>query len=259
MAKIDKKNSAFTVKFSDEEASALGIQPDTEFELIEAKKGIWLMTELEENEVSAEKEKAPEINQSTAVKPGTLDEKEQKIIGLIKKLDLKDLVEGVFEQKLNNEEKEKLKKMIEEKKIVKFKLNESYKKPIYRLAEVQPITFENNEKEIGEFTLEKDGFLVVKNEMRAKMLSEELKERIKNGEIKGTRAFSGEFYIILSELLDNARERVIKEIKKTGKDTIEALSEKAGLTQTLVKIAMEFLKEEGQIIEKKKGEYQYIE
>ena len=82
---------------------------------------------------------------------------------------------------------------------------------------------------------------------------------VKNGEIKGTRAFSGEFYIILNELLEKIREKILKEIKTVKKIDIQKLSEKTKFTKTLIKITMEFLKEEGKIIEKKKNEYKYIE
>ena len=42
-----------------------------------------------------------------------------------------------------------------------------------------------------------------KTEFAAQNLSLQLSEKIKNGEVRGTRAFSGEFFIIDSSLFDN--------------------------------------------------------
>ncbi len=254
----------FTLRFSVEEASRLGLDASKEYSLSRARDGVWVLVEgkkLLENQEEAEgkSEKKETANKAgTFGKTGSIDAAEQKIIGMVKKLDLRELVEGVFEKSLNDAEKKKLSEMVSSGKVLKFKLNPSYKKPVYRLAEQPPIKFENREKPIEGFTLENDGFLVVKNELRAKSLSEELRDRIKAGEIKGTRSFSGEFFIIRSDLLDTAIEKVLKEIK-AGSRALSQISSKTSLTPTLVRIAAEFLKEEGQLIEKKKEIYQYIE
>ena len=248
---ITKKNNGFAIIFSEAEAKQLGIDHKKEHELSKAKDGIWILTEGQAKKNPAIPEKKKETT--------PIDEAEQKIIGLLKKFSLSERVEGSFEKQLSKDELKKFSEMISQNKIEKFKLNESYKKAVYKLAEENPNKFDNDEKPFHEFTLENDGFLVVKNENRAKELSEQLKEKIKEGEIKGTRNFNGEFYVISTDFLENAEEKVLKELKGKMNENIEQLSAATGLTQTLCKIAIEFLKEEGQVIERRKKQYQYIE
>lgn len=250
MVKIIPKGSAFMLSFSYEECGTLGLKAGCEYELSKARDGLWVLVE------TAAKKQEPKIQ---------VDDTEQKIIGMLRKLPPRDRMEGWFEKKLTEEERKKFSEMLTNGAVVKFKSSEVFRKALYvpgkhtAKTRAPEKSFENKEKPFPDFTLEKDGFVVVKNEMRAKALSEELRDRIKAGEIKGTRAFTGEFYIVLSDLLESAEEKVIKEMKAAKKYELSALSAKIGLTETLVKIAMEFLKEEGQIIEKKKDSYQYIE
>ncbi|MCR4335972.1 MAG: hypothetical protein NUV57_05575 [archaeon] len=239
MVKIQDKGEKFILSFSDEETKNLKLKSNIDYELTKAKDGLWVLIEGNENNI--------------------IDDTEQKIIGLLKKLSLSERVEGAFEKNLNPEGLAKFNQLIKDGKIEKFKLNESYKKAVYQLPEQEEKSYDNNEKEIQDYTLEKDGFLVVKNEQRAKALSNELQEQIKEGKIKGTRAFTGEFYIIESELLNSAEQKALKELKSQKNSDLNNLSKNTKLTNTLLRIALEFLKEEGQVIEKKKDHYQYIE
>ncbi|MCR4369083.1 MAG: hypothetical protein NUV67_04220 [archaeon] len=245
MVKALGKGAELRLVFDEAEALELGFDSSKEYALVKAKQGIWILTEEQRQQALAKKE--PEI-----------DEMEQKIIGLLNKLSLSERVEGSFEAKLSPEGKKKLEEMVGTGKIEKFKLNESYKKAVYQVPE-KKLNFENTEKPFHEFTLEDDGFVVVKNEQRAKALSDQYKDRIKDGEIKGTRAFTGEFYIANSELLEAAQQKTLRELKEKKHAGLTLLAGATHLTPTLIRIAIEFLKEEGQVIEKKKDDYQYIE
>ena len=238
MVQAQKKDKEILLNFSNEESKAIGLDPKKEYSLAKASNGIWVMVEGKEKKSS--------------------EDLEQKIIGMIKTASLSDRVEGAFEKKLKSTELSKFNEMVSQNRIEKFKLNESYKKAVYQLP-VKAVKFENKEKPFQEFTIETDGFVVVKNEARAKQLSNELRAQIKGGEIKGTRSFSGEFFIINTELLQSSENKVLKELKESKNIDLDDLSSKTGLTKTLSKIAVEFLKEEGQLLEKTSGNYQYIE
>ncbi len=242
MVKAIKKENEFSLEFTEQEAQALGLNHKKEYLLAKARQGTWVMAE------------GAEI---TAVLQ--VDETEQRILGSIKKLELRDLVEGIFEKKLKPDELKKFGEMLKSGKVEKFKLNESYKKAVYRAKEQEKNQFENTEKPFQEYTLENDGFVIAKNENRAKELSNELRDRIKEGEIRGTRSFTGEFYIIKSDLLHSTEEKILTEMKKKKKADINELEKATGATKTLCKIAVEFLKEDGQMIEKTSEKYQYIE
>jgi len=239
MVKAVKEGNTTYITFSDTEANSLGLNPANEYELAKAKEGIWILTEGKEKPM--------------------IDDAEQKIMSHLKKLSLSERVEGNFEKKLTPDELKKFEEMLKQNKIEKFKLNKNYKKAVYQLAGQGQKKYENKEKPFAEYTLEKDGFVVVKNEQRAKALSNEFKGQIKEGKIKGTRAFTGEFYIIENELLESAEEKVLDELKKLKTSHLSNLNKNTKLTNTLIRIALEFLKEDGQVIEKKKDHYQYIE
>jgi len=239
MVQIQDKGKKFILSFSDEETKNLKLNKNRNYELTKARDGLWILIEANENSI--------------------IDDAEQKIIGLLTKLSLSERVEGTFEKNLNPEGLVKFNQLLKDRKIEKFKLNDSYKKAVYQLAGQSKKNYDNKEKEIQDYTLEKDGFLVVKNEQRAKALSNELQEQIKEGKIKGTRAFTGEFYIIESELLNSVEKKALKELKAQKTSDLNTLSKNTKLTNTILRIAFEFLKEDGQVIEKKKDHYQYIE
>ena len=184
---------------------------------------------------------------------------------MLRKLPPRDRMETWFEKKLSSSERKKFEEMLQKGTVRKFKSSEVFRKALYIVPKAivsqksAEKKFDNVERPFHEFTLEKDGFLVVKNEERAKALSEELREKIKGGEIKGTRAFTGEFYIIHTNLLESTEGKILGELKKEKNMHLADISKAIGLTPTLSRIGLEFLKEDGQVIEKRKDNYQYID
>lgn len=244
MAVINGRELARAI--SDADFRLLELRAEKEFDLVKIKSGVWVLSERE-----------------TRVFP-QIDETEQKIIGLLRKKNLKERVEGVFEKSLKEAELEKFKQLLKQGKIVRFKLSPSYKKAIYKLPEdlskKKPMAKELVDKEnIEEYSLERNGFLVVRNEERARKISEELKERIKNNEIKGTKSFDGSFYIIEADLLNLLKEKACAVLAEKKNCTVQELAKALGIGVTPVKIACEFLKEDGLAFEKKKEMICYIE
>ncbi|HZX34405.1 MAG TPA: hypothetical protein VFF09_03415 [archaeon] len=247
MVEVSRDGKGFRLVFTEQESSKLGFKPEKEYEMAQAINGIWVIVE--------GKEKAS----GAAAVAAKIDVVGQKIAGMLKQLPLKERVEGIFEKSLKPEEAKKFSEMLSKGKVEKFKLNEKYRKAVYRFMEEPETKFENNEKPFEDFNLEKDGFLVVKNELRAKALSAELENKIKDGKVRGTRAFTGEFYIIYSALLESSMEKVLAEMKKSRAATLASIAQNTKLTPTLARITLEFLKEEGQAMERKKDSFQYIE
>ncbi len=81
LAQLDGKK--LVLELTENEEQELELDPNAEFEIIKAKKGVWVLFE------------------STKKSPPKIDETEQKIIGLLKKRDLKEKVEGQFEKLLS--------------------------------------------------------------------------------------------------------------------------------------------------------------
>ncbi|VVC00729.1 Uncharacterised protein [uncultured archaeon] len=292
MAEISRRDNRTIVVFSERESSESGLRPATEYSLSIVRDGIWILTEGRQAQNGAAKDTGAkpaaagpqETGQKTSHETGpgngqvnsqgqaqgqkgAIDEAEQKIIGMLRKLPPRDRMEGWFEKKLGEQENRKFAEMLSQGKVIRFKSSEVFRKALYTLPRVPQgqaqkspeKNFANAERPFHEYTIDKDGFVVVKNEERARHLSDELREKIKGGEIKGTRAFTGEFFIIRTDLLETSEGKALEELKKAKEGTLQEISKSTGLTPTLCRIALEFLKEDGQLIEKRKENYQYIE
>ena len=198
-----------------------------------------------------------------------LIEEQEKVIGLIKKARMSDLVEGKFEQQLSNKEKKALLELVVCGKVFVFKLNDSYKKGIYRVkdeeeSEKPPRTkkesenFNAEKKLIPDYTLEKDGFFATTNNERAKILSSEHKEEIEKKELKGIKSFEGVYYLIDNEMLEEYTAKTLHYFEEKNETTLLELAKGLDISSELAKIVCEFLKEDGELLEKTKGNYKFI-
>ncbi|MBT7241456.1 MAG: hypothetical protein HN878_03125 [Candidatus Diapherotrites archaeon] len=199
-----------------------------------------------------------------------LIEEQQKVIGLIKKTRMSDLVEGKFEQQLGDKEKRALLELVSSEKVFVFKLNDSYKKGIYRVKDEEgnektkkrgkreSENFDAEKKALPDYTLETDGFIATTNNERAKILSGEHKEDIEKGELKGLKSFDGIYYLIENDLLEKYMSAVLNSFEKKHETTLIELTKEINVSEELVRIVCEFLKEDGELLEKTKGQYTYI-
>jgi len=226
MAKFNKN----ALIFSENELKELNFDLTKELEVIKAKKGIYLMLEKEAQQTN---------------------ELDQKIFSLLKTKPLKEKVEGKFEKLLTKEELQRFNELIKEGTIIKFKLSKKYAKAIYKLKK------ELEEKNEKNFALEKDDFQVIENSEEAKNFSQKREKEIKEGKILGIKGFDGKYYIIKKELFLAGKEKILKELKE-GIKSLQDLSIKTKMNESLVKGICELLKEEGEIMEKRKGIYAYI-
>lgn len=254
---IDKK-----VALSSEELKLLG--EEKEYELIPNQKGVFLL--IEKQVIAKNDEKQVCVNvpaHEELINP--IEEEKQQLIGLIRKGKLSELVEGKFEEKLTEEQKKILKKLIKEGEIFIFKLNESYKKGVYRLKEETKTScskesknFNATEKKFEDYNLEEDGFLIIKNTDKARAISYEYEGQIKEGMLKGIRTFDGNYYLIENDLLEEGLLKIINAFKEKKSLNLEELAQKINYSKILSKIICEFLKEEGELLEKRKEQYAYI-
>jgi len=254
MAKVDKEK----MLLSGEEIKLL--EHGKEYDLIPNQPGVFLLIDkgllgkIEGKEV--------------CVTVPALDDEKQEVIGLIKKGRLSDLVEGKFEGTLNDQQKNVLLELVATGKVFVFKLNETYKKGVYRVKDDENQNKERElkesenplakEKPIEEYSIEKDGFLVTKNMDRAKQISQQYEPLIRQGALKGIKSFDGNYYLLQTDLLDTYINKVIIALNNEQTQTLEELAKNISASQTLTKIICEFLKEEGELLERKKGQYTYI-
>ncbi len=203
----------------------------------------------------------------------------KKIISILQDKDLsfKERVEGNFEDLLKKEDLEIFKEMLKDKEIITFKQSEKYKKAIYVVNEkYSPVAVENKPvlenksiqetkaKVLGNTTEEnadliikefiKKKYVIIKTQLAADKFSKDFYIKFKNNEIKGMKSFEGSFYVVDVKLYEKTRERILSSNFQKN-FSIEELSEKLNYEIELLRIAIEFIKEEGLIIEKKKNIY----
>lgn len=247
MAKIEGNR----IILNQEEAEL--VKETTEVELIPNKKGIFLLIDKNINNIENNEQSLENNNE------------EKNLIKKIKEKKLNELVEGKFENTLSEKEKKILEKLLIERKVLIFKLSESYKKGVYKINEdnepqkkFDSENFKMEKKHLPDYDLERDGFIATTNLERARMLSAEHKERIEEGELRGIKSFEGVYYLIQNELLENYTIKLLQIFNEKNKTNLEELSKEVNASKELIKIICEFLKEDGEILEKTKEEYTYI-
>ncbi len=257
MAKVVGKN----ITLNSEESSLLG--EGKEFELIPNNKGVFLLID---KHLLKEKE-----GQQVCVavpQKDLLEEEKQQVIGLIKQGKLGNLVEGKFELTLNEKQKKALLELILNGTVFVFKLNETYKKGVYRVKEDE-IVQETREKKDSEninaiekpfdkYTLEEDGFLIIKGKESAARASFQFEKDIKEGLLKGIKSFDGNYYLIQTNILETYINKAIVSFANKSTQSIEELSTNLKVSKMLIKVICEFLKEEGEVMERKKGMISHI-
>jgi len=248
MAEIRKEKGKILIEFNENERKELGEQKSF-FELNKVKDGVIILTES-----NTETKKADLFEEETK-------ESDEKIFELIAergKDNLSKKVEGEFEKQLNEKELKRFNELLKQGLIEKFKLNESYKKAIYRIVPKKKIKKDFDVNSTAK-TIESNGFEVIVNDNQAKMFCEEFNSEIKENSIKGIKGFDGYFYVIQSDLLEETKPKIIQLLSQAKTVSLKELNEKAFLPADLIKAVIEFLKEEGEILEKRKGLYQIIE
>ena len=232
-----------------------------EFELIPNSDGIYLL--IDKNIAENKKHITCSIEENF-VSTDPLEKEKQEILTKIKNGKMCELVEGKLEEKFNEQSKQALSELIKDELIFVFKLNKNYKKGIYKLKEQKNILTPKESEIFGskklnpDYTLEKDGFIATTNTGRAKILSNEFKEQIEKRELKGIKTFEGIYYLIQTVLLEKYTIKLMNLFEKQNKATMQEIINELKVSNDLIKIVCEFLKEDGELIERKKDEYQYI-
>lgn len=270
MARIEKKDGKTSIVLNEEEAKQLaGIEG--EMELFLPKKGLVLLAEkTAEKHVLLPVQKTDSIPGKKTVqpipfpieapKPNPVDEKLFKIISDRKMLSQR--TEGKFEKTLNPQELKRFEELLKEGIVEKFKLSEKYKKPIYRLNEkkfkeskTKQFIVSGNPPFPTAFSLEKDGFFVLKSDEEARRISREREEEFKKGLLRGIKSFDGSFFVMKKAALENAQNKILSFLEKQQKADLQTISKNTQLHPEAVRAVCEFLKEDGQLFEKTKQQY----
>jgi len=267
--KIVKKNKTYFLNFNnDNESSDLDNYTDKELEIkVIADNVISFVVKDKSSLNLGQTKQVSKLISST-------EEIKKKIISILQDKDLpfKEKVEGAFEELLKPDDLIVFKEMLKNKEIVTYKQSDKYKKAIYVPNDNPPVVVkekdidnsksvqpsskvpekENSDEIIKGFLKKK--FAILKTAETADKFSKEFYTKFKNNEIKGQKSFDGYFYVIDNYLYENTLKQIMS-CGLTKNFSIEELSAKLSKDAELLKVVIEFLKEEGVIIEKKRNLY----
>jgi len=297
MVSISKRGEAASFSLPDEQAEKLGLAKGGRYELVKVKDGFFVL-----HEAAAQKVQKP------------VQDHDSKIFSLLGAKKLAERVEGKFESLLDSAEKIRLKELVKEGRVVRFKLSDQYKKAVYKTkeeaeatmpkprpsgtsplivpgrqavpkaqavekpqappksqAESRPEPQKNpapaaapaaagvSQKPKEDYSLERDHFTVVSNDEAARRLSQRLSQEIRRKEVIGTKSFDGDYFVIKSSLYEKQAPAVLKLIKGSQEISAGELAERLRLDKQLVIAVCEFLKEEGDITERRREVYRSVE
>ena len=230
-----------------------------EAEVFELRDGFFLIS------TPLEQVKAGKPVEKTAVKePGS-----EEILLLRKLSSIKfnertpENVERIFDAR----EKELLEKVLEKGWATLFK-GRKYKNGVYNIpdnvypllrgkkADMVKAPLKEEKKEAADTVreeLEKKGYLVIRNQQEAKMLSEKLKEDLKAKSLAGIKGFDGMFYLVTKEFISGKGKAVLDFLAREA--DVKSIAHACGIDMDGVNALLNHLAESGDIIEKKKGVY----
>lgn len=104
--------------------------------------------------------------------------------------------------------------------------------------------------------LEPSGFLVLSGEQDAKTFSLRHEAAIKSGDVKGVRGFDKKFYLVSRRFLEKHANKVLSQLSED--QTSLQLAQTLKLPEDGVNALLYVLKEEGEVIEKKRGAFRRV-
>lgn len=167
----------------------------------------------------------------------------------------------------NSQEKQLLERVLKKGFASLFK-GRKYKNGVYSIPEnVYPLLrgekIEQKEKPKAEkkesnqdpikSALRKNGYVIIKDQGEAKMLSERLKGEMKSKSIIGIKGFDDVFYLVTKEFIENKGSIVLEFLVKEA--DVKTIATNCKMETDEVHALLNHLAESGDIIEKKKGLY----
>ncbi len=257
----------------------LGLKPNASYDLARAKDGIWVLVECKENPLDAKIFSRLGNSDLKERVEGTFEKllSKEEITRFKEMLGERSIVafklspkykRAVYKTKEEIEKNIKIAKQGESQKVGKRAQENSQGKPEEKPGngleksdasqKKEPEPSKAEEKPDEKYCLEKDGFLVCMNNNKAKQLSIQLKKEIEAGKIRGVKGFDGRYYIAETPLYEKHSGAVISLIKKEKGISSEKIAQALGVNKLITKIVCELLKEDGEIIEKRKNQFQAI-
>jgi hypothetical protein len=97
------------------------------------------------------------------------------------------------------------------------------------------------------------GYLIIRDQKDAKLLSEKLKTEMKSGSVKGIKGFDGAFYVVRKDYFSKASKSILDVLSEES--DVASITQNTKLAPEAVAAVLHHLAESGDIIEKKRGVY----
>ncbi len=244
--KIVKKNKTYFININDiNEQQVVDQLLDTKLDIKKISEDVFSIIKTKQSTVNTGHTKP-------TVTPKPLDSK-QKIFNLLNDVNLtaKDKVEGAFEKFLKSEDLKVFKELLRSKYIYIFKLSDKYKKGIYKVSD-------SAQKENNTFDdFDKNSCVIITNQNDASTFSQKHNDQIKANKIIGLKSFDGNYYVIDFLLFKQTKDKIFS-LKLENTFSIKDIQDKLNLSEDVIKITLELIKEDGLVIEKRKEIYQLV-
>jgi len=222
---------------------------EDEMEFFELRDGYYLLT------IPLGK-KSGEAQQKPANQP-QITETEKTVLKKLMAIRFQQRTPDYVQKMLNPQESTVLENLQKMKLVTRF-VSKKYQNGVYNIADSVYPMLKNDKEESKETPKEDDifkgqGYLIVNNNMEAKLLSEKLKGEMKSGDVMGIKGFDSRFYVVKKEYYERASAKILSILKESmNTDTI---AKKCELDADGCKAVLQLLSENGDVIEQKKGMY----
>ena len=229
-------------------------------EILTLKDGLFLLTIKGAVEKTEEKLATP--------RAGQLSENEKNVIRKLLSIRFEKRVPAEVDKTLSKEEKEILDVLIKKRQVWVFFGNKYGKDGVYNIAD-SAFSEVREQEHVSTGTVqqnavahnvspthppEKLSWLVLENESDARNFGHAFEEKIKNGLVRGLRAFDRKYYFISKEFADEMEPKAMVALS-SGDKTAEELSREIKISSEGCRALLIHLAEAGEVLEKQKGKY----
>ncbi|MEM4589962.1 MAG: hypothetical protein QXK21_01700 [Candidatus Micrarchaeia archaeon] len=106
--------------------------------------------------------------------------------------------------------------------------------------------------------LNKNGYLVLQSEADAREISKLLEDKIQKNQVTGIRGFDKKYYLVKNSFVLKFQSK-IKSVLKSGPKQADKIADALGIEEEAAIALLTVLREEGEIIEKRKGTFSLID
>jgi len=98
------------------------------------------------------------------------------------------------------------------------------------------------------------GYAVIENEGEAREASQKLEQELKSGDVLGTRGFDKKYYVAQKGFYGTWDRKILAALK--GRQLgIDGVAQALGMSEVAARVALELMREQGDVIERKRGVY----